>query len=181
MQTEAGATWCVNMPFISALLKCVLSIHGTELCALHHTADYCAAGDLCSKQLLVQLQKFVLDLPHLVLIVCSAAGIEWQVMIGKAAPQQLADCMLAINACHYQEADPSYSQVIIDSSNCMHSLVLMCNDTPIAGPEVISRHRSNVAVAHRSISRGANKTPCCWHVHTVCHPCWPIHNGPVEG
>ena len=61
---------------ISALLGCVLSIHGTVLCALHHTAGYCAAGSLCSKQPHVQLQKFVLDLLHPVFGVCSAAGID---------------------------------------------------------------------------------------------------------
>ncbi len=74
----------------------------------------------------MQLQKVVLDLLHLVPIVCSAAGVDWQVMVGKAAAQQLADCMLAINACHFLQADPSHSQVMDDSSNCMQSFLLTC-------------------------------------------------------
>ncbi len=121
MQTQVIAIWCVNMPSISALLGCVLLIHVTELCALHHTAGYCATGGLCTKQPHVQLEKFVINLLHLVLMVCSAAGIDWQVKAGKAAPQQLADSMLAINACHCQEAEANHSQVTDDSSNCTHS------------------------------------------------------------
>jgi len=119
-----------------------------------------------------------------VLVVCSAPGMDWQVMIGMAAAQQLADCMLAINACHCQEAYPSHSKATDDRSDCTHSLFLMSSDTPILCPEVTGRqegNRSKVAVAHRSISRGANKTSCSWHVYTVCHPCRPIHNGSVEG
>ncbi len=119
-----------------------------------------------------------------VLVVCSGPGIDWQVMTGKAAPQQLADSMLAINACHRQEAEASHSPVTNDRSDFSHSLFLTSIDIPIASPEVTGRQagdRSNVAVAHRSISRGANKTTCCRHVHTVCHPCWPIHNDPVKG
>ena len=50
----------------------------------------------------------VLDQPHLVLIVCSAAGIDWQVMVGKAA-SQLADSMLAIHACRRQESEANHS------------------------------------------------------------------------
>ena len=42
-------------------------------------------------------------------------------MVGKAAPQQLADSMLGINACHRQEAEASLSQVTDDSSGCTHS------------------------------------------------------------
>ena len=131
----------------------------------------------------VQLRKFVLDPPHLVLVSCSAAGIDWQVMIGNGGPQQLADGMLAINACHCQEAEANHPQVTDDSSDCTHSHFLICIDTLIASSEATGRQagdKSNVAVAHRPISRGADKTSCCWHVHTVCHPCWPIHNGPVE-